>query len=414
MIRKPEKGRVAGSDPSPRASTIRYQGLREGSGRVRDAALGDDPVRQEIAAHYLMDEAQLMRGLVQRAVFTGDERSRIAALATRLVEAARRNRDKHGGVDAFMREYGLSSEEGIILMCLAEALLRIPDADTADRLIAEKIGSGQWERHLGRSDSLFVNASTFGLMLTGKVVRLGLDKGTGPGAVLKRLVSRSGEPVIRQALRRAMRVLGDSFVLGQTIEAALERAAPLAAKGYRFSFDMLGERARTEKDAERYFGRYMAAIDAVGRAHPTARELLPHELPARPSISVKLSALHPRFDPGKDARLAVELAAAARRSSPLPRAAAVWGSPSTPRSRTASMSRSTSSPRPSALRRSRAGRASASRCRPTASARSRCCAGCAGWRRRRASRSRCASSRAPTGTARSSGRRSAASTTTPC
>jgi len=314
MTRKPEKRKV-GTDPSPPASSISHQGLREGSDPVRD-----DPARQGIAAHYLMDEAQLMRGLVQLAVFTGDERSRIAGLAGRLVEAARRNRDKYGGVDAFMHEYGLSSEEGIILMCLAEALLRIPDADTADRLIAEKIGSGQWEKHLGRSDSLFVNASTFGLMLTGKVVRLGRDKGTGPGAVLKRLVSRSGEPVIRQALRRAMRVLGDSFVLGRTIEEALARAAPLAAKGYRFSFDMLGERARTEKDAERYFGRYMAAVDAVGRAHPAARELLPHELPARPSISVKLSALHPRFDPGKDERLAaeleprlLELAAAARR-----------------------------------------------------------------------------------------------------
>jgi RHH-type proline utilization regulon transcriptional repressor/proline dehydrogenase/delta 1-pyrroline-5-carboxylate dehydrogenase len=248
-----------------------------------------------------------MRGFLERAAFTDGERTRVAALATRLVEAVRANRDKHGGVDAFMHEYGLSSEEGVILMCLAEALLRIPDADTADKLIAEKIGSGQWEKHLGRSDSLFVNASTFGLMLTGKVVRLGRDRGSGPGAVLKRLVSRSGEPVIRQALRRAMRVLGDSFVLGRTIEEALARAAPLEAKGYRFSFDMLGERARTETDAERYFGRYMAAIDAVGRAHPTASALLPHELPARPSISVKLSALHPRFDPGKDARLAAEL-----------------------------------------------------------------------------------------------------------
>jgi RHH-type proline utilization regulon transcriptional repressor/proline dehydrogenase/delta 1-pyrroline-5-carboxylate dehydrogenase len=301
MTRKPDKPMgPAGSKPAPSASPIHGQFLRGGP----DPA--DAPARREIAAHYLMDEAQVMRGLVERAVFTGGERTRIAGLATKLVESVRRNRDKYGGVDAFMHEYGLSSEEGIILMCLAEALLRIPDADTADKLIAEKIGSGQWEKHLGRSDSLFVNASTFGLMLTGRVVRLGRDKGTGPGAVLKRLVSRSGEPVIRQALRRAMRVLGDSFVLGRTIGEALARSAPLEAKGYRFSFDMLGERARTETDAERYFGRYMAAVDAVGRAHP-AGALLPHELPARPSISVKLSALHPRFDPGKDARLAAEL-----------------------------------------------------------------------------------------------------------
>jgi RHH-type proline utilization regulon transcriptional repressor/proline dehydrogenase/delta 1-pyrroline-5-carboxylate dehydrogenase len=254
-----------------------------------------------------MDEARLMDGLVARAGFALDERARVANLAARLVRAARDNRHKHGGIDAFMHEYGLSSEEGVILMCLAEALLRIPDKDTADALIAEKIGGGHWEKHLGRSDSLFVNASTFGLMLTGRVVRLGRDKGTGPAAILKRLVSRSGEPVIRQALRQAMRVLGDSFVLGRSIEEALARAAPLEAKGYRFSFDMLGERARTASDAERYFGRYLAAVEAVGKAHPAEAGLRPRDLPARPSISVKLSALHPRFDPGKEERLAHEL-----------------------------------------------------------------------------------------------------------
>jgi RHH-type proline utilization regulon transcriptional repressor/proline dehydrogenase/delta 1-pyrroline-5-carboxylate dehydrogenase len=265
----------------------------------------DPSPRNEIAAHHLMDEAQLVGGLVERAIFTADERTRIANLAARLVEAARANRHKYGGIDAFMHEYGLSSEEGVILMCLAEALLRIPDKDTADALIAEKIGGGRWEKHLGRSDSLFVNASTFGLMITGRVVRLGRDKGTGPAAVLKRLVGRSGEPVIRQALRQAMRVLGDSFVLGRTIDEALARAAPLEAKGYRFSYDMLGERARTARDAERYFDRYMSAIEAVGKAvgPGSAR----HELPARPSISVKLSALHPRFDPGKEERLQREL-----------------------------------------------------------------------------------------------------------
>ena len=129
----------------------------------------------------------------------GRERQRVAELAARLVTAARANRHRHGGVDAFMHEYGLTSEEGIILMCLAEALLRIPDADTADALIAEKIGEGRWEKHLGASDSWFVNASTFGLMLTGRVVRLGEEKGTGPAATLKRLIARSGEPIIRQA-----------------------------------------------------------------------------------------------------------------------------------------------------------------------------------------------------------------------
>jgi RHH-type proline utilization regulon transcriptional repressor/proline dehydrogenase/delta 1-pyrroline-5-carboxylate dehydrogenase len=287
-----------------------------------DVALAQAPPRDEIAACHLMDEARLVDRLMERAIFTADERARIAGLAAQLVRAARANRHKHGGIDAFMSEYGLSSDEGVILLCLAEALLRIPDKDTVDALIAEKIGSGHWMRHLGRSDSLFVNASTFGLMVTGGVVRLGQDKGMGPAAVLKRLVSRSGEPVIRQALRQAMRVLGDSFVLGRTIEEALARAAPLEAKGCRFSYDMLGERARTAADAEKYFGRYMAAADAIGRAHPSGRGTVSRqELMARPGLSVKLSALHPRFDPGKEERLAaellprlVELAAAARRN----------------------------------------------------------------------------------------------------
>jgi RHH-type proline utilization regulon transcriptional repressor/proline dehydrogenase/delta 1-pyrroline-5-carboxylate dehydrogenase len=276
--------------------------------------------RDEIAAFFLEDEARLVAGLAERARATADDRKRIADLAARLVKAARANRHEHGGVDAFMHEYALTSEEGIILMCLAEALLRIPDADTADALIAEKIGEGRWEKHLGASDSLFVNASTFGLMLTGRVVRLGGEKGSGPAAVLKRLIARSGEPLIRQALRQAMRILGDNFVLGRSIEDALSRAADYAARGYRFSFDMLGERAKTAADAERYLGRYMSAIEAIGGAvgPPAAADV--DALMARPSVSVKLSAIHPRFDPGKEARLdaellprIVELAAAARR-----------------------------------------------------------------------------------------------------
>ena len=280
------------------------------------------PPRDEIAAWHLMDETALVDRLMERAIFTADERARIAGRAAQIVRAARVNRHKHGGIDAFMAEYGLASDEGIILLCLAEALLRIPDKETVDALIAEKVGSGQWEKHFWRSDSLLVNASTFGLMIGGGMVRLGQDKGWGPGAVFKRLVSRSGEPFIRQALRQAMRVLGDSFVLGTTIQEALTRAAPLDAKGYRFSYDMLGERARTAADADKYFGRYMAAADAIGRAHLTGRGAINAEaLLARPGLSVKLSALHARFDPGKDERLLrellprlVELAAAARRN----------------------------------------------------------------------------------------------------
>jgi RHH-type proline utilization regulon transcriptional repressor/proline dehydrogenase/delta 1-pyrroline-5-carboxylate dehydrogenase len=289
-----------------------------------DAAVGRleprlPPPRDEIAAAFLQDEAQLVSELAGRASAAADERPRIDGLAAGLVRAARANRHAHGGVDAFMHEYGLTSEEGVILMCLAEALLRIPDADTADALIAEKIGEGRWEKHLGASDSLFVNASTFGLMLTGRVVRLAEDRGSGPASILRRLVARSGEPFIRQALRQAMRVLGDNFVLGRTIKEALGRAAAYEARGYRFSYDMLGERAKTAADAERYFERYMAAIEAIGDTKGRAREDV-HSLMARPGVSVKLSAIHPRFDPGKEARLErellprlVELCTAARR-----------------------------------------------------------------------------------------------------
>ena len=277
------------------------------------------PARDEIAAYHLLDESRLASGLAERTIFTAHERRRIAELAARLVRSARASRHRHGGVDAFLHEYGLTSEEGVILMCLAEALLRIPDKETADALIAEKIGSGRWEMHLGASDSLFVNASTFGLMLTGSVVKLGEDKSSGPAGILKRLLARSGEPLIRQALRQAMRILADSFVLGRTIKEALARAAPLEAKGYRFSYDMLGERARTVDEATRYFDRYMSAIEAIGKAAQTG----PAHYAAlfqRPSISVKLSAIHPRFEPGKEGRLnnellprLVELARAARR-----------------------------------------------------------------------------------------------------
>src|SRR5215510_14651809 len=145
------------------------------------------PARDEIAALFLAGEADLVSSLRDKAAAAPGERPAVARLAARLVERARAGRHEHGGVDAFMHEYGLTSEEGVILMCLAEALLRIPDADTADQLIAEKIGEGRWERHLGASDSWFVNASTFGLMLTGRFVKLGEEKGTGAAAVLKRL-----------------------------------------------------------------------------------------------------------------------------------------------------------------------------------------------------------------------------------
>jgi RHH-type transcriptional regulator, proline utilization regulon repressor / proline dehydrogenase / delta 1-pyrroline-5-carboxylate dehydrogenase len=265
------------------------------------------PPRDEIASYHLIDEQRLLDRLIERAVFSEDERRRSTELARRLVYAARADRGKHAGVDAFMREYGLSSEEGIILMCLAEALLRIPDTETADELIAEKISGGHWEKHRGHSDSLFVNASTWALMLTGRVVKLREARGANPLDALKRLVARSGEPVIRQAVRQAVKVLGDQFVLGRTIREAIARAKEYEEKGYLFSYDMLGEAARSQKDADVYFERYLAAIDAIGQAAGPFSSMHSDALYGRPGLSVKLSALHPRFEPGKEERLAAEL-----------------------------------------------------------------------------------------------------------
>ena len=265
------------------------------------------PSIDEIAAHHLIDEHRLVGGLIERAVYTEDERRRTAEIARRIVQDARADQAQHGGIDAFMREYGLSSEEGIILMCLAEALLRIPDAETADAFIAEKIAHGNWDRHRGHSDSLFVNASTWGLMLTGRLVKLKDSQSANAIDALKRLVARSGEPFIRQAIRQAVKLLGEQFVLGRTIEDAIARAKEYEQKGYRFSYDMLGEAARSEADAERYFQRYVAAIECVGLAVGPLNAVNADAIIPRPSISVKLSALHPRFEAGQDERLLKEL-----------------------------------------------------------------------------------------------------------
>ncbi len=265
------------------------------------------PSEEEIASHYLIDEAQLLKSLVERAYFTVEEKRQINSTARRLVHAARAGRRQYGGVDAFLNEYGLTTEEGIILMCLAEALLRVPDADTADSLIDDKISSGDWAGHLGHSDSLFVNASTWGLMLTGRVISLKSDDRANPLSFAKRLVAQSGEPFIRQALRHAMKILGDQFVLGRNINEALKRGEDDENKGYRFSYDMLGEAARTARDAERYYNLYMDAVEVVGKHAGPIRGDGYLALMERPGMSVKLSAIHPRFEPMKIERVRREL-----------------------------------------------------------------------------------------------------------
>jgi RHH-type proline utilization regulon transcriptional repressor/proline dehydrogenase/delta 1-pyrroline-5-carboxylate dehydrogenase len=221
------------------------------------------------------------------------------ALAQRLVAAVRAKRTRASGGDALMHEFSLSSEEGVALMCLAEALLRIPDAETADRLIADKISKGDWKRHLGESPSLFVNAATWGLLVTGKLVAPQADKGLG--AALTRLIARGGEPLIRKGVDLAMRMLGNQFVTGRTIEEALANSRPNEERGYRYSYDMLGEAALTAQDAARYFSAYETAIHAIGTA---ARG---RGIRQGPGISIKLSALHPRYSRAQRARVLREL-----------------------------------------------------------------------------------------------------------
>jgi len=260
------------------------------------------PLRAAIRALYRADETTCVEQILAEAALSDALRARIKARARDLVAKVRATRKRLGGIDAFLHEYGLSSQEGVVLMCLAEALLRIPDAETANRLIKDKLGSADWKRHLGRSDSLFVNASTWGLMLTGRIIRLDAELTGDIASVFGKLVAQSGEPVIRQALVQAMRILGRQFVMGRTIEEALDRAAPAEKEGYRHSFDMLGEAARTMADADRYFAAYLDAIDAIG-ARASGETLF-----ARPGVSVKLSALHPRFEFAQAERVRAELA----------------------------------------------------------------------------------------------------------
>jgi len=260
-----------------------------------------------IAAHYLADEGTTVRELAARAALDSALAARVQATARELVVAIRAGQRDASGVDALLGEYDLSSREGVVLMCLAEALLRIPDAATADKLIADKLAGADWRAHLGASDSLFVNASTWALLLTGRVLRAA-DVAEDTATFLTRLAERLGEPVVRAALRQAMKILGAQFVMGETIDAALRRAARVPE--YDYSFDMLGEAALTRADAQRYLDAYRDAISSVGRARTTGFSA---------GISVKLSALDARYEraqaPGAIERIAaalLELARAAR------------------------------------------------------------------------------------------------------
>ena len=278
-----------------------------GEPKLKIGASLSPPDRKRLSEALLADEDSLVPALIEQARMSAEEQREIEALAARLVRAARKGRRESGGVDSFLHEYGLSSREGVLLLCLAEALLRIPDGATADRLIVGTIGDGDWAQHLGHSSSLLVNASTYGLMLTGRVIDWGEGDGSDLGAMIQRLIATSGEPVIRQALRQSMRILGGQFVLGQTIGEALDHAEDEAELGYRFSFDVLGEAARTAEDAGRYAARYREAVKAIDAWAGPPLHRSDEELQGRPGLSVKLSALHPRYQPAQQQQLREEL-----------------------------------------------------------------------------------------------------------
>ena len=260
-----------------------------------------NPLRDAINRFYHADETDVVGSLLTRVHFEPAVEEQIDRRAQSLVASVRAKRDDRGLLDAFMQEYDLSSEEGVILMCLAEALLRIPDDDTAEKLIADKLGDADWESHLGKSSSVLVNASTWGLMLTGKLVALSESTQSNFKSTLKRLVNRSGEPVVRTAIRQAMKIMGHQYVMGRTIDEALDRSQQKKNRIYRHSFDMLGEAALTSEDSERYMEAYRTGIRAIGSRDN------PDDIFSAPSISVKLSAIHPRFEFGQRDRVLREL-----------------------------------------------------------------------------------------------------------
>lgn len=248
------------------------------------------PIRQRIRDYYRIAETAAVDQILPIAEVNPSARSRAWERARRMVLRIRREQEGHGGVDALLNEFSLSTAEGVVLMCLAEALLRVPDKNTQEELIRDKLSKGQWTPHLGNSESLFVNASAWGLLLTGNMVNYADKRKTEQFGLLKKTLGRLGEPVIRRAMKIAMRVMGKQFVMGETIEDAVARAKDKEEKGYAYSYDMLGEGARTSADAQRYFDAYVKAINVIGKAANGRGPRL------SPGISVKLSAIHPRYE----------------------------------------------------------------------------------------------------------------------
>ena len=260
-----------------------------------------EKLRRDIRQISHGSEETVVADLLKLTSLTLKQRQNIEQQARDLVTRCRLHSNSAGTLDAFLQEFGLSNKEGVALMCLAEALLRVPDEETADKLIAEKISSGDWGSHKGQSTSSFVNASIWGLMLTGRFVALDSDAESDTAGYIRKLVHALGEPVVRSAVLQAMRIMGGQYVLGRTIDEALQRGRADNPPGTRFSFDMLGEGARTEADARRYHGAYRQAIEGIGNAG------MAESVVQANGISVKLSALHPRYEYSQYARVMQEL-----------------------------------------------------------------------------------------------------------
>ena len=257
------------------------------------------PLRQAITEAYRRDEIEAVEEMLRLGQMTDDEQRAANTLARRLVSQVRESRSKSSGVDALMHEFTLSSEEGVALMCLAEALLRIPDNATRNKLIQDKLADGDWKSHLGNSPSLFVNAAAWGLLITGKLTTPTNEQNLS--SALTRMLGKGGEPLIRKGVDYAMRMLGKQFVTGQTIDEALQNGKEREKLGYRFSFDMLGEAAMTQADADRYYQDYVNAIHAIGKDAAQAGVYEGN------GISVKLSAIHPRYARAQHERVMTEL-----------------------------------------------------------------------------------------------------------
>lgn len=264
-----------------------------------------DSALEKIDRLYRQDEEVFAKQLIELAHIAPSDMANVQIRATQLVSELRQHRTETGGLDAFMFQYDLSSEEGIALMCMAEALLRIPDKDNVDKLIRDKLTNANWSAHMGKSHSLFVNAATWALMLTGKIIHAPQtsysEHSKGLTSALKKLASKGGEPIVRQAISHAMKILGKQFVMGRNMKEALKRARKREAKGYRYSYDMLGEAAYTKADAEKYYQAYVKAIEDIGKANKS------NNVFKSAGISIKLSALHPRYEMAKLTRIENEL-----------------------------------------------------------------------------------------------------------